>query len=184
MWSRLALCVGLLVGVGCTASTDSPYLMPEQLSDALLTITDVKGNWQETQRQYFSERSNENPSIDPSLWCSKAEGVADRLSTLAGESGADGVEWTDGDQVTVINDIIEDREIGDESISWVTRVVPPPVTQQDKFESVGRTTVARLGAIVMVLQIGDANWTGTTETMDEDQWWSIVEAAAQKLEEL
>lgn len=88
MWSRLSLCVGLLVGVGCTASTDSPDLTPEQLSDALLTITDVKGNWQETQRQYFSERSNENPSIDPSLWCSKAEGVADRLSTLAGESGA------------------------------------------------------------------------------------------------
>ncbi len=85
--------------------------------------------------------------------------------------GCDGVEWTDGDQVTVINDIIEDREIGDESISWVTRVVPPPATQQEKFESVGRTTVERLGAIVMVLQIGDANCTGTTEKMDEDQWW-------------
>jgi len=96
----------------------------------------------------------------------------------------DGVEWTDVDQVTVTNDIIDGREIGDESINWVTRVVPPPATQQDKFESLGRTTVARLGTIVMVLQIGDANWTGTTETMDEDQWWSIVEAAVHKLEKL
>jgi len=51
MWSRLALCAGLLVGVGCTASTDSPEPTPEQLSDALLTITDWKGSWQETQRQ-------------------------------------------------------------------------------------------------------------------------------------
>lgn len=224
MWTRLALCAGLLVGVGCTKSTEPSEITPERLSDALLSITDMDGAWQETQRQYFSERSNENPSIDPSLWCPQAKNVADRLPALAGESGADvemqnkdtstgarmmrlqawsnadateyvelvieaaracdGIEWTDDAQVTVINEIIEGREIADDSISWLTRVVPPPATQKDKFESVGRTTVARLGTIVMVLQIGDANWTGSTAIIDEDQWWSIVESAVQKLDEM
>lgn len=224
MWSRIVVCAGLLVTVGCTKSASRTDISPERLSDALLTITDVEGNWQETQRQYFSQRSNENPSIDPSQWCPQADDVVSQLPALAGESGADvemqnkdvaggaqmmrlqawsnadaaeyvdrvieaarvcdGIEWTDEIQVTASNDIIENRTVADASISWLTQVVPPPGTQKQKFESVGRTTVARIGSIVMVLQIGDANWTGTTEPMDEEQWWSIVEAATDKLADL
>lgn len=224
MWTRIGLCAGLLFAVGCTKSADHGELSPERLSDGLLTITEMSGNWQETQRQFFSERSNENPSIDPSLWCPEAADVASDLPSLAGASGADvemqskdtqggarmmrlqawsnadatqyvdrvieaarlcdGIEWTDEIQVTASNDVIDDRQIGDASVSWLTRIVPPPTTQKDKFESVGRTTVARIGSIVMVLQIGDANWTGTTEPLEEDQWWSIVEAAAKKLDRL
>ena len=224
MWSKIALCLGLLVGAGCTSSTEPSDITPRRLSDALLTITDLDEGWEETQRQYFSERSNENPSIDPSQWCPEAGDLVSRLPDLAGRSGADvemqftgteggsrlmrlqawsnsdaeeyvslaieaartcdGIEWTDDSEVTVVNDVIDDREIADSSISWQTRIVPPPATQTQKYETVGRTTVARLGTVVMVLQIGDVNWTGTTEVMDEDQWWTIVEAAVNKLDGL
>ncbi|MFM8794626.1 MAG: hypothetical protein ACKOFF_07060 [Acidimicrobiales bacterium] len=61
------------------------------------------------------------------------------------------------------------------------RTVPPADTQGDKFESVGRTTIARFGDILMVMQMGDANWTGATEQMDETDWWAIVELVARKL---
>lgn len=215
------MCAELLVTVGCTKSVSRADITPERLSDDLLTITDFEGNWQETQRQYFSRRSNENPSIDPSQWCPQADELVSQLSALAGESGADvemqskdvaggarmmklqawsnadatryvdqvietaracdGIKWTDEIQVTATNDIIENRPVGDASISWMTRVVPPLDTQKQKFESVGRTTMVQIGSIVMVLQIGDANWTGTTEPMKEDQRWSIVETAVDKL---
>lgn len=224
MWLRISLCLGLLVGAGCTRNTDTSEPTPQDLADALISITDLEGNWQESQRQYFSERSQENPSIDPTMWCPQAAEVAGELVDLAGQAGADvemqnkdveggarllrlqawsgadagvyleriieaveicdGVEYTDENEVTSSTDVIDGRRVGDESVSWITRVIPPPNTQKEKFESLGRTTVARLGNIVMILQVGDANWTGTTETMAEDDWWKIVETAADKLKDL
>lgn len=224
MWSRLALCSSLLLAVGCTRSSGSSEPTPEKLSDALVTITDLEGNWQESQRQIFTERSNENPSIDPSTWCPQAADAAQGLIELAGQAGADvemqnkdveggarlmrlqawsnadaqryvdqviavvdicnGVETTDENQVTTSTSLIEGRQIGDQSVSWMSRTVPPPNTQKDKFESVGRTTVARFGDVVMVLQIGDANWTGSTEAMPETDWWAVVETAGNKLKKI
>ena len=93
----------------------------------------------------------------------------------------DGQSSTDADGVGRSWDLIQGRDIGDESVSWTERTVPPEDTRGDKFESIGRTTIARFGDIVMVMQMGDANWTGTTEQMDEADWWAIVELAGKKL---
>lgn len=184
----------------------------------------MPGEWKETQRQFFDTRSNENPSIDPSVWCPAAEMVTKNLVDLAGESGADvemqaetpsetarlmrlqawanddvedyfrdakeAVRICDGEKVTDASgateeySIVANRDIGDESISWMQTTTPPPSTQQDKFQSIGRTTIARFGSIVMVMQIGDAAFTDKVVTMDEDEWWALVELASKKLDDL
>lgn len=69
----------------------------------------------------------------------------------------------------------------DESVSWVQKTTPPPATQSEKMESVSRTTIARFGSIVMAMQLGDVAFTGSAVAMDEDEWWSIVELAGEKL---
>ena len=216
------LCVVVLVG--CTKDAVGEKPTPAMLSDALPTITDMPGTWAETQRQIFDTRANENPSIDPSVWCDDASEVTKNLVDLAGVSGADvemqladnregarmmrlqawsnddvesyfgdaaeaaricdGKTFTDADGVGRSWKVIEGRDIGDESISWMDTTLPPAETQKDKFASVGRTTVARFGDIVMVMQLGDANFTGATEPMPEDEWWSIVEIAGQRLNDL
>ena len=181
----------------------------------------MPGTWNETQRQIFEKRGNENPSLDPSVWCTEASEVTKDLENLAGVAGADvemqadntnngarmmrlqawsnndvsayfsaaaeaaricdGTSVVDADGVGRSWEVIDSRDTGDESISWTERTVPPAATQGDKFESIGRTTVARFGDILMVMQMGDANWTGTTEQMDETDWWAIVELAGRKL---
>lgn len=93
----------------------------------------------------------------------------------------DGRSVVDADGVGRSWEVIDARDTGDESISWTERTVPPAATQGDKFESIGRTTVARYGDILMVMQMGDANWTGKTEQMDETDWWAVVELAGRKL---
>lgn len=194
------------------------------ISNELLSITDMPGNWRETQRQVFTARGPENPSIDPSIWCPAAAEVTKNLVALAGETGADvemqdlgktdgyrmmrlqawsnddvqeyygdakeavhicdGVNNTDADGVTTSTQIVQGRDIGDESISWAESVTPPPATQKDKMQSVSRTTIARFGGILMVLQLGDGAPTGSAALMDEDAWWSIVESASKKLADL
>jgi hypothetical protein len=62
--------------------------------------------------------------------------------------------------------------------------VPPPSTQKDKLASIGRTTIARFGDILMIAQVGTVNWTGAQALMDEEQWWDIVEIAGKKLHDL
>ena len=213
--------VGALALVGCTKSAEGQLPTPAMLSDVLPTITDMPGEWNETQRQIFDSREPENPSLDPSVWCPAASMVTKNLVDLAGQSGAD-VEmqlrttdgtirmmrlqaWAnddvvayyrdakeaahicDGAQVTAASgaveaySLIEGRDIGDESISWMQTTTPPPATQADKMEVVGRTTIARFGSIIMVMQIGDAGFTGEATAMDEDEWWSIVESGGRRL---
>jgi len=73
-----------------TTTTTSPAFTPQQLSEALLTTSDLGGLgivWTETQRDVFATREPENPSIDPSLWCPAGKG--DELVALAGGEGAD-----------------------------------------------------------------------------------------------
>lgn len=215
--------VALLLA-SCTKSAEGQIPTPEMLSDALPTITEMPGEWNESQRQVFAVRGNENPSIDPSVWCADATEVTKNLITLAGESGADvemqavmpegqprmmrlqawanddvedyirdareaaqicdGVESKDDNGVTEKYTVIEGRDIGDESISWQQTTTPPESTQTEKFQTVGRTTIARFGFIVMVLQLGDMAFTGNTKPMNEDEWWDIVELAGKKLDSL
>jgi len=197
---------------------------PTMISDALPTITDMPGDWRETQRQAFDARGPENPSIDPSVWCPESAMVTGNLVEYAGDAGADvemqfigsssgsrlmrlqgwanensdeyyadakeavricdGTTSTDDSGAVTSTDVILNRDIGDESISWSQTTTPPEGTQKDKMESISRTTIARFGAIVMVLQLGDASPTGTGALMSEDDWWSIVEMAGKKLHDL
>lgn len=73
-------------GSSSTTTTVS-QVTPQQLSAALLTAGDLEGTWTETQRDTFTTREPENPSIDPSLWCPAGNG--DALVALAGQAGAD-----------------------------------------------------------------------------------------------
>ena len=214
----------LLLMASCTRSAEGQFPTPEMLSNALPTITEMPGEWNETQRQVFAVRGNENPSIDPSVWCPNVTELTKDLVSLAGESGAD-VEmqaempdgqprmmrlqaWANDDVKTYFRDareavqicnnvevkdvsgvmekysVIEARDIGDESISWQQTTTPPESTQTEKFQTVSRTTIARFGSIIMVLQLGDMAFTGSTEAMDEDDWWDIVELAGKKLDSL
>jgi hypothetical protein len=214
----------LLLMSSCTRSAEGQLPTPEMLSNALPTITEMPGEWNETQRQVFAVRGNENPSIDPSVWCPNVTELTKDLVSLAGESGAD-VEmqaempdgqprmmrlqaWANDDVKTYFRDareavqicnnvevkdvsgvmekysVIEARDIGDESISWQQTTTPPESTQTEKFQTVSRTTIARFGSIIMVLQLGDMAFTGSTEAMDEDDWWDIVELAGKKLDSL
>jgi hypothetical protein len=216
--------VALIVLTSCTRSAEGQLPTPEMLSETLPTITDMPGNWNETQRQVFAVRGNENPSIDPSVWCPAAREVTKNLIKLAGSSGADvemqaemtegrprmmrlqawanndvkayfrdakeGVRVCDGGTVTLSGgvtekySVIEDKDIGDESISWMQTTTPPASKQTEKFQTVGRTTVARFGSIIMVLQIGDMAFTNSVTPMNEDEWWDIVELAGKKLDTL
>lgn len=210
--------------VSCTNSSTSELPTPNELSDALPAVTDMPAGWKESQRQVFETREAENPSIDPSIWCTEANEASQNLIELAGKSGADvemqfenssgmprmmrvqawanddaeeyfdgvaasvaacdGTTFTDDSGAVTETDSIEGRSVGDESVSWMQKTVPPTDTQDEKLESVGRTTVARFGSVIMVLQLGDAAMTGTAMAMDEDQWWSIVEIAAKGLRNL
>ncbi len=218
----MMVAVGLLSA--CTRSAEGQLPTPEMLSDALPTITEMPGSWNESQRQVFAVRGNENPSLDPSVWCPNVAELTKDLVELAGESGADvemqaempegqprmmrlqawanddvkeyfrdareavkicnNVETTDAIGVKEKYSVIEDRDIGDESISWQQTTTPPASTQTEKFQTVGRTTIARFGSIIMVLQLGDMAFTGKTQAMDEDAWWDIVEIAGKKLDSL
>ena len=215
--------VPVLLG-GCVRSASGQKPTPEQISDALPTITDFEGDWAETQRQVFEMRDPENPSLDPSVWCSAVAELTANLPELAGQAGADvemslqqsgqptslmriqagsnddvdtyfgnaaeaaricdGTSSIDEIGVTMTTRLISNRDIGDESISWSDETVPPPSTQKDKMASIGRTTIARFGDILMIAQVGTVNWTGAQALMDEEQWWDIVEIAGKKLHDL
>ena len=220
----MILGASLLILTSCTKSAEGQLPTPEMLSDALPSITEMPGEWNESQRQVFAVRGNENPSIDPSVWCPNVAEITKNLISLAGDSGADvemqavmpeghprlmrlqawanddvkayyrdakeavkicnNVEVKDASGVTEKYSVIEDRDIGDESISWQQTTTPPPSTQTEKFQTVGRTTIARFGSIIMVLQLGDMAFTGGTQAMKEDDWWDIVELAGKKLDSL
>ena len=219
---------GLLALVGiaaCGTSSEGQLPTPEMISESLPTITEMPGDWDETQRQVFLIREPENPSIDPSIWCSEAEEVTKNLVQLAGSTGADvemqsdtpsgtarlmrlqawsnvdveeyyrdakeavricdGTTSTDSVGVVEITEVISGRDIGDESISWAQRTTPPTSLQEEKFSSMySRTTIARFGDIVMILQLGDVSMGDEAAFLTEEEWWTIVEIAGVKLDKL
>ena len=218
-------CLAITTLVACTDDVDDATQKIQNakaLSDSLLSVTDMPSGWNETQRQVFEKRENENPSIDPSIWCPAAQKIAEPLVRLAGDSGADvemglergggagatmmrlqawsnedveeyfstaamaaekcdGAQSTDANGVTTSISLVTNKSIGDESVSWVESTEPPKALQGDKFSSVGRTTIARFGSVIMVLQIGDYAPTGSVQLMDETKWWGIVSQAGSKL---
>lgn len=223
---RRSILVGALslFVVGCRSGTGSEPPTIEELSDALLIITDMDGDWNETQRQTFVTRSNENPSIDPSIWCPDAEQIAKPLTTLAGDSGAD-VEmqytglvtgarllrqqawhddnatdyletvkavidtcdaktWTDEDGVTYTFTKIPDPGVGDEAAGFSTEMNPPESTQGEKYGSVGRAMIVRVGDTVMVLQAGDMARTDSSVLLDDEEWTEMLETAVDKIKKL
>lgn len=213
----VSLLVAVLAIAGCTRSVDKS---PEGLGNRLLGISDMPGDWQETQRDVFATRSNENPSIDPSIWCPDAATEAEQLLGLAGDAGADvemqfqlngnevprlmrlqawrndsvrqyfqtvqtvvnicdGAKWAADPGVNEEMFKIDGPNVGDESVSWGSSTTPP--TGTDKPSSSGRTTVARLGEVIMVLQIGDAVTDTHVTALADDEWRVIVQRAADKL---
>jgi len=217
--SSLAVAL-LFVALGPSGCTKSADTSPEGLAEGLLDITDMPGDWQETQRDVFETRGNENPSIDPSTWCPEASDAAAGLDDLAGDAGADvemqmqidgeeiprlmrlqawrnddvrtyfadvltvlnicdGAKWTQDPGVTTEMWKIDGPEVGDESVSWGTQEVPPEGT--DKASAMGRTTVARIGEVIMVLQIGDFMTPSSIGELSDDDWREIVQRAADKL---
>ncbi len=216
-WLAVAVCALGITVSGCTKSADTS---PEALSEGLLDITDMPGDWQETQRDVFTSRANENPSLDPSIWCPDAADEAAGLIGLAGDSGADvemqmqsdgqevprlmrlqawrndstrqyfeqlltvvnmcdGAKWTEEPGVTTEMWKIDGPEVGDESVSWGSQLAPPE--GKDAAASMGRTTVARLGEVIMVLQIGDFTTTSSVGELSDANWREIVQRAADKL---
>ena len=214
----LSSAVILVFGIASCAKTADKS--PAGLADRLLGITDMPGDWQETQRDLFTTRSNENPSIDPSVWCPASKDEAATLIDLAGVAGADvemqmqsggkemprlmrlqawrnedvrqyfervqtvvnicdGAKWTEEPGVTQEMWKIDGPNVGDESVSWGTTTAPP--SGLDKASSTGRTTVARLGEIIMVLQIGDYATGADLAALTDEEWRDIVQRAADKL---
>lgn len=215
-----ALLVAVLIAVilgGCAKTADKS---PEALSQGLLDITDMPGEWQETQRDVYATRGPENPSIDPSIWCPQSADAAAGLVNLAGDSGADvemqmqmdgeevprlvrlqawrnddvrqyfaelltvvnicdGAKWTQEPGVTTEMWKIDGPEVGDESVSWGSQLLPPEGKEQ--AASMGRTTVARLGEVIMVLQVGDFTTTSSVGELSDTDWREIVQRAADKL---
>src|SRR5690606_11812193 len=94
-WQAVVTSVALLaLPVAACGREDTGVTPPapttQELSDALLAVGDLGElgtGWTETQRDVFSAREPENPSIDPSLWCPAGKGT--ELVTLAGPAGAD-----------------------------------------------------------------------------------------------
>lgn len=219
------LLAGVLIAVTLSGCTKSAGRSPESLSKGLLDITDMPGEWQETQRDVYTTRAVENPSIDPSTWCPGAKEEVTKLDDLAGDAGADvemqmqvdGAEvprmmrlqaWRSesasdyfAEIVTVLNICddakwaedtgvaqgvliqeiwkIDGPEVGDESVSWGSQVVPPK--GKEMATSSGRTTVARLGEVIMVLQIGDFTTSSGAGQLGDADWREIVQRAADKL---
>lgn len=83
----MSLALGACGSDETATTTSTTTFTSQQLSDALLTASDLGTGWTETQRDVFTTREPENPSIDPSLWCPAGKG--DELVTLAGQAGAD-----------------------------------------------------------------------------------------------
>lgn len=221
MVKKMNLLTGvLLVAVAITGCAKSADKSPEALSEGLLGITDMPGDWRESQRDVFEVRGAENPSIDPSTWCPDGADEAAGLEGLAGDAGADvemqmqangdevprlmrlqawrndsvreyfeqvltvvnvcdGAKWTEEPGVTQEVWKIDGPDVGDESVSWGTDLVPPQGKEMAK--STGYTTVARIGEVIMVLQIGDFNTSSTSTKLGDEEWREIVQRAADKL---
>lgn len=215
--TKTLVAVAILTCTGCTKSADTS---PEGLARGLLGITDMPGDWQETQRDIFTTRGNENPSTDPSTWCPASSNEAAGLVDLAGQAGADvemqmqvdgeevprlmrlqawrndstrlyfqevltvvnicdGAKWTEEPGVTTEMWKIDGPNVGEESVSWGTQLVPPEGKEQ--AASIGRTTVARIGEVIMVLQICDFTTASSVGELSDADWREIVQRAADKL---
>jgi hypothetical protein len=91
----------------------------------------------------------------------------------------DNAKWTQDPGVTQEVRRIDGPDVGDESVSWGTSLVPPE--GKEMARSTGYTTVARIGEVIMVLQIGDFATSSTSDVLTDEEWREIVQRAADKL---
>ena len=80
--TRALLTLLLLVfATGCR-DVDETWHTTSEISRALLTESDLGGNWRETQRDIFDERDVENPVLDRSLFCPPSPSAPPSLSNV------------------------------------------------------------------------------------------------------
>lgn len=102
----------------------------------------------------------------------------------AAAKACDNTEWTDADGVTYSFDVIDGPGIGKEVVHWKVIASPPAGKPEKEFGAAGRTTVARYGDTIMMLEIGDFAPDPAGQMLDEDEWGRIVSAAGDKIDEL
>lgn len=167
-----------------TREVENPSIDPSiwcpEASEASANLLELAGESGADVEMQFENSSGMPRMMRLQAWANDdAEAYFDGVA--ASVAACDGMTATDEFGAVTNTDLIEGRSLGDESVSWMQKTTPPTETQAEKLESIGRTTVARFGSVIMVLQLGDAAMTGDSMPMDEDQWWGIVEIAAKDL---
>lgn len=105
-------------------------------------------------------------------------------SVTAAVEACDGNEWTDQDGVTYSFDVIEGPDLGDGVIHWMVKSTPPASRPEKMFGAAGRTTVARYGDTIMMLEIGDFAPDAASVMLGADEWARIVDRAGAKIDVL
>ena len=86
----LTSCGSSTGGKADTTTTAATVHTPAELGAALLTESDLGGAWTESQRDVFTTRQPDNPSVEDSLsLCPAASTQLDTLRTLSSQAGAD-----------------------------------------------------------------------------------------------
>lgn len=101
----------------------------------------------------------------------------------AAVEACDNVEWTDKDGVTYSFDKIDGPSIADEVVHWKVISSPPAGKPEKEFGSAGRTSIARYGKTIMMLQIGDFAPDAASEMLGESEWAEIVNRAGAKIDD-
>lgn len=144
---------------------------------ALTDLAGKAGADVEMQRKEFSRM------LRMQAW-SNAE-VGEFFDTVESAAKAcDNTEWTDADGVTHSFDVIDGPGLGKEVVHWKVISSPPAGKPEKEFGAAGRTTVARYGDTIMMLEIGDFAPDPAGQMLDEDEWGRIVSAAGDKIDEL
>lgn len=102
----------------------------------------------------------------------------------AAAEACDNTEWTDVDGVTYSFDVIDGPDIGDDVIHWKVLASPPAGKPEKVFGAAGRTTVARYGKTLMLLEAGDFAPDAALQLMSQEEWAEIVNRAGSKIDSL
>lgn len=102
----------------------------------------------------------------------------------ASVEACDNERWTDENGVSYEFDIIDGPDIGDDVLHW-RLVASPPADEPDKMlGTAGRTTIARFGDSIMLLEIGDFAADASAAMISEDEWSTIVSKAGSRIDAL
>lgn len=96
----------------------------------------------------------------------------------------DNQEWTDAQSVAYSFDVVDGPDIGDDVFHWKLLASPPAEKPEKMFGVAGRTSVARFGNVLMLLEIGDYAPDAASQILDTDKWAKIVSMAGAKIDAL